>query len=140
MCRVPRPAPKRVLGERRGVGVVLDPGRQVEALPDPVAQAQALDRDVHGRDSLPRPLVDEGRNADADPDDALVDERPDRALDLRDERLLARRLGVGDRPSATTPSRPTSPVRSFVPPMSIAMTRASVTSAPPGTVGGPWLP
>ena len=88
-----------VLRERRGVRVVLERNREAEPRREVVAEVEAGERNVHRGARAPRSLVDEGRDADAERPDVVVQELRNRPLDLRDERLLARRLRQPLRPA-----------------------------------------
>ena len=54
MCWNPAARAEAVLGHGRGVAVVLDHHRDAEAGLEAVAQVDAGERDVHGRDCTPR--------------------------------------------------------------------------------------
>ena len=65
---VPRPAcgARPPLGDRRGVAVVVERDRQAVPLAHPVAQVDALERDVHGLERAARALVDPRRDPEAE--------------------------------------------------------------------------
>ena len=68
------------------------PKRAREAVPE----ADVGEGDVHGGDGAPRPLVDGGRDADAQSSDAVGGQLADRVLDLVEHRLFARHVGRPD--------------------------------------------
>ena len=93
------------LRDRRRVAVVVDRHGQRQPLAHHVSERHVDERDVHRPDRRPGSLVDPRRDAEADRDDALVEQLADRGLEPVEELVLrferGRVLAVrGDRPVA----------------------------------------
>ena len=130
----PRPEPP--LGERRRVAVVLDAGRQAEALPGAIGKWTSVQRQVDRAEGDAGAAVDVERHA-------VADRAPRRRrAGRRRRRRSPRAPPPASRPASrsrscgrSSPSRATRPARIFVPPRSTPITRSSRTSRlryPPG--------
>ena len=76
------------LGERRRVRVVVDPDREREALPHPVAEVEIGERNVHGRDRPARALVDRRGEPEADRDHTVSAQLLDHFVQAGEQILL----------------------------------------------------
>ena len=88
------PGPDLPLCDRRRVPVVVDRRRKAEALGHPVTDVQVGERDVHGGHDATGPLVDRGRQAEAESGSSPVVHFPDQVVQIREELLLRAPLGL----------------------------------------------